>query len=180
MDKDEKQAAREALAAECEIADPVANNVKWKESAAARAEKGRSDIADADEEDRAVKGRVTNRDLWLLSASVNDRCSSLERAQANALEHIDIGFDDLRSNMRDLRGVVNEQLHAQDEHIDTLAKAVETLRSLVAPMRARWDVKNALLKGSWKLTGAMIGVTGIVTGIIAHYGLYTAFWDWCH
>jgi hypothetical protein len=124
-------------------------------------------------------GKVTNKDLWRLSAALNDRSSILERGQQSMLEHVDAGFDDLRANMLDLRGVVNEQLHKQDEHIDAVAQSITDLAKVVAPMRARWDIKNALLKGSWKLTAAMIGATSIVTGVVAHYGLYVWLWQWC-
>jgi hypothetical protein len=158
MDKDE-QIARDKLTDAAQIAqDRLAREAA---EAAARV------LADSHNE---PSGRVTNRDLWLLSAAVNDRCSTLERAQSQALEHIDSGFDDLRVNMRDLRCVVNDQLHSQDEHIDVLAGAVETLRVVLAPMRARWDVRNALLKGSWKLTTAMIGAAAMISGLIVRFG----------
>jgi hypothetical protein len=165
--------------------EPVDGNALWRASADSRAEVERQDIAESDAHDQAdaeakdlagaaaqvePAGRVSNRDLWRLAAVMNDRCGTLERGIQSMLGHVDSGFDDLRANMRDLRGVVNDQLHEQDEHIDTLALAVETLREVVAPMRARWDVRNALLKGSWKLTTLMIGATAMISGLIVRFG----------
>jgi hypothetical protein len=169
MSEDEKPVA----AAKLEEAAQIARDrlTREAEEAAARV------TADSQ---REPTGRVTNRDLWLLSAALNDRISTVERGQNAMLEHVDAGFEDLRANMLDLRGVVNDQLHKQDSVIEKVAQAVADLAKVVAQMRRGFDVKNALLKGSWKLTFGLLTLVSIISGAVAHYGLYTQFWHWCH
>jgi hypothetical protein len=163
----------------------ASNNKLWRASAESRAETERQDIDDANAHDQAVidakdraddvaqeepSGRVSNRDLWRLSAVMNDRCSAIDHGLQSMLDHVDSGFDDLRANMRDLRGVVNEQLHAQDQRIAEGHAEVDKLREVIEPMRRGWDIRVALLKGSWKLTGAMIGAAAVISGLIVRFG----------
>jgi hypothetical protein len=122
-----------------------------------------------DEEPKAERlGRITTRSVWDAFNAMNDRCNTLEQGQSSLLEHIDKGFDagradsqEMRGEMSQLRGVVNDQLHEFDKRL--------------RPIERGWDLKVALLRGSWKLTGLMISTAAIVSALLARFGLP---WQW--
>jgi hypothetical protein len=113
-------------------------------------------------------GRITNRSVWDAFCAMNDRCNTLDQGQSDLLCHIDKGFESLRDDSRemrnemsDLRKGVNDSLHVFDRRL--------------RPIERGWDIKTALLKGSWKLTTLMIGAAAVLASIFTHFGLP---WQW--
>ena len=114
--------------------------------------------------------------MWRLWAAVGERCGTIEHSMQSMLDRVDTGFNDLRANMLDLRQIVNEQLHSQDQHIDAGKTEIDELRKIVEPMRRGWDFRVALLRSSWKLTTVIVMVAGFVGGIFAELGLPWQWW----
>jgi hypothetical protein len=115
-------------------------------------------------------GKVTNRDLWLLTTATNARIDA-QTARIDAqtgrmdamMAHFDTSLGRLDTAIGGLRGIVNEQLHDFERRVDKLEQG--------------YSLRNALLGGSWKITAALLGCAGLLGAVIARCGLP---WEWGH
>lgn len=113
-------------------------------------------------------GRVTTRDLLGVVQATNAAIALMSQRVDAQTAHYDAGLGRVSACLESLRNTVNEQLHQFEKRVDEVEKS-ETAR------RVMWNIKVALLRGSWKLTTLMVTAVSIITGVIVRWGFP---WEW--
>jgi len=110
---------------------------------------------------KGTEGRVTNRDLLEVVQTVNRRLDAQTARLDAMVAHFDSGLGRLGGEVAELRRVTNARLHEFEGRL--------------VPLERGWDLRVALLRGSWKLTTALLMAAGIISGLLARYG---PPWEW--
>ena len=112
--------------------------------------------------------RPTHADLLAVMRDVHGWCDALSTRIEKQTEHIDQSLSEIRQSIEALREATNHRMEQFETRVDSIEKK-EAARLALATF------KNALLKGSWKLTTFIVMAASMISGLITRYG---APWMW--